>query len=175
MSDLAIYRNEQHAIIRAMAVDAISTCKPAKWQQQYRSGYVEDLTKKHNDLERLTATERLTQDCMTRARIHRVASKGGYFALVAKYGADEQDRANAVNELVKICEISTTDEGKRLLIWLWAVEGKQRRGIIEQVMDFFNQVSRSTFFRRKKEVFIWLDDLESLVISEAKEVLGSVL
>jgi hypothetical protein len=42
-------------------------------------------------------------------------------------------------------------------------------------MDFFNQVSRSTFFRRKKEVFIWLDDLESLVISEAKEVLGSVL
>ena len=76
---------------------------------------------------------------------------------------------------MKLCEISTTDEGKRLLIWLWAVEGKQRRGIIEQVMDSFNQVSRSTFFRRKKEVFNWLNDLESLVISEAKEVLGSML
>ena len=175
MSDLAIYRNEQHAIIRAMAVDAISTCKPAQWQKQYSSGYVEDLTKKHSDLERLTATERLTQDCMTRARIHRVASKGGFYAMVAKYGADEQERANAVNELVKLCDIKCTEEGKRLLIWLWAVEGKQRRGIIEQVMDFFNQVSRSTFFRRKKEIFIWLDDLESLIRSEAREVLGSML
>ena len=45
MSELAIYRDEQHAIIRAMAVDSISTCKPAQWQTQYSSGYVEDLTK----------------------------------------------------------------------------------------------------------------------------------
>ena len=45
MSCLAVYRNEQHAIIRAMAVDSISTCKPAQWQTQYSSGYVEALTK----------------------------------------------------------------------------------------------------------------------------------
>jgi len=30
MSALAIYRNEQHAIIRAMSVDSISTCKPSQ-------------------------------------------------------------------------------------------------------------------------------------------------
>jgi hypothetical protein len=172
---MAIYRSELSAIVCGVNAGMTPIMTVQSWQGQYKSGFVEDLTKKHSDTEKLNAIDKLAQDSITRARIKRNAKRGGYFALVAKYGADEQDRANAVNELVKICEISTTDEGKRLLIWLWAVEGKQRRGIIEQVMDFFNQVSRSTFFRRKKEVFIWLDDLESLVISEAKEVLGSVL
>ena len=172
---MAIYRSELSAIVCGLNAGVTPIVAVQSWQGQYKSGFVEDLTKKHSDTEKLNAMDKLAQDSITRARIKRNVKRGGYFALVAKYGADEQERANAVNELVKLCEISTTDEGKRLLIWLWAVEGKQRRGIIEQVMDFFNQVSRSTFFRRKKEVFNWLNDLESLVISEAKEVLGSVL
>ena len=172
---MAIYHSELSAIVCGVNAGVTPIVAIQSWQGQYKSGFVEDLTKKHSDTEKLNAIDKLAQDSITRARIKRNAKRGGYFALVAKYGADEQERANAVNELVKLCEISTTDEGKRLLIWLWAVEGKQRRGIIEQVMDFFNQVSRSTFFRRKKEVFNWLNDLESLVISEAKEVLGSVL
>ena len=172
---MAIYRSELSAIVCGVNAGLTPILAIQSWQGQYKSGFVEDLTKKHSDTEKLNAIDKLAQDSITRARIKRNAKRGGYFALVAKYGADEQERANAVNELVKLCEISTTDEGKRLLIWLWAVEGKQRRGIIEQVMDFFNQVSRSTFFRRKKEVFNWLNDLESLVISEAKEVLGSML
>ena len=172
---MAIYRSELSAIVCGVNAGVTPIVAVQSWQGQYKSGFVEDLTKKRGDTEKLNAMDKLAQDSITRARIKRNVKRGGYFALVAKYGADEQERANAVNELVKLCEISTTDEGKRLLIWLWAVEGKQRRGIIEQVMDFFNQVSRSTFFRRKKEVFNWLNDLESLVISEAKEVLGSVL
>ena len=63
----ATYRNEQHAAIRAVSVDAISTAKPAGWQQQYRSGFVEELTKRREDVEHLDAFDRLTQDCMTRA------------------------------------------------------------------------------------------------------------
>lgn len=172
---MAIYRSELSAIVCAVNAGMTPIVAAQSWQGQYKSGFVEDLTKRHSDTEKLNAIDKLAQDSITRARIKRNAKRGGYFALVAKYGADEQERANAVNELVKLCEISTTDEGKRLLIWLWAVQGKQRRGIIEKVNDFLNQVSRSTFFRRKKEVFIWLDDLESLVKSEAKEVLGSVL
>ena len=172
---MAIYHSELSAIVCGVNAGLTPILAIQSWQGQYKSGFVEDLTKKHSDTEKLNAIDKLAQDSITRARIKRNAKRGGYFALVAKYGADEQERANAVNELVKLCEISTTDEGKRLLIWLWAVEGKQRRGIIEQVMDFFNQVSRSTFFRRKKEVFNWLNDLESLIRSEAREVLGSML
>lgn len=172
---MAIYRSELSAIVCGVNAGMTPIVAVQSWQGQYKSGFVEDLTKRHSDTEKLNAIDKLAQDSIIRARIKRNAKRGGYFALVAKYGVDEAERANAVNELVKMCEISTTDEGKRLLIWLWAVEGKQRRGIIEKVNDFLNQVSRSTFFRRKKEIFIWLDDLESLVKSEAKEVLGSVL
>lgn len=172
---MAIYRSELSAIVCGVNAGMTPIVAVQSWQGQYKSGFVEDLTKRHSDTEKLNAIDKLAQDSITRARIKRNVKRGGYFALVAKYGADEQERANAVNELVKLCDIDCTEEGKRLLIWLWAVEGKQRRGIIEQVMDFFNQVSRSTFFRRKKEIFIWLDDLESLIRSEAREVLGSML
>lgn len=174
MSDLAIYRNEQHAIIRAMAVDAISMCKPAQWQQQYRSGYVEDLTKRHNDLEQLTATERLTQDCMTRARIHRVTSKGGFYAMVAKYGADEQERAMAVNELVALidCE-GVSDNFKRLIIWTWA-SVKIKRGFMERIVDMCEQ-SRRTVFRKKREILKQLDDFEKSLITDCSAILSDVI
>jgi len=172
MSDLAIYRNEQHAIIRAMAVDAISTCKPAQWQQQYRSGYVEDLTKRHNDLEQLTATERLTQDFMTRARIHRVTSKGGFFAMVAKYGADEQERAMAVNELVHLIDCDASSDFKRLIIWTWA-SVKIKKGFMERVVDMCEQ-SRATIFRKKKIIIEQLNDFEKAVVSDVCVVLGDV-
>ena len=173
MSDLAIYRNEQHAIIRAMAVDAISTCKPAQWQKQYSSGYVEDLTKKHSDLERLTATERLTQDCMTRARIHRVASKGGFYAMVAKYGVDEQERANAVNELVRVvvCE-GVSDDFKRLIIWTWA-SISIKRGFIERIVDMCEQ-SRATIFRKKRAITDQLNELEKTVATDLSAILKDV-
>ncbi len=173
MSDLAIYRNEQHAIIRAMAVDAISTCKPQSWQKQYSSGYVEDLTKKHSDLERLTATERLTQDCMTRARIHRVASKGGFYAMVAKYGADEQERANAVNELVRVvvCE-GVSDDFKRLIIWTWA-SISIKRGFIERIVDMCEQ-SRATIFRKKRAITDQLNEMEKTVATDLSAILKDV-
>lgn len=172
---MAIYRSELSAIVCGVNAGMTPIMTVQSWQGQYKSGFVEDLTKKHSDTEKLNAIDKLAQDSITRARIKRNAKRGGYFALVAKYGADEQDRANAVNELVKLCEISTTDEGKRLLIWLWAVGSKQRRGLIGQALDLFSGVSERTFFYKKKQVFNWLNDLESLAISEAKEVLGSVL
>ena len=172
MSALAIYRNEQHAIIRAMSVDSISTCKPQSWQKQYSSGYVEDLTKKHSDLERLTATERLTQDCMTRARIHRTASKGGFYAMVAKYGADEQERAMAVNELVHLIDCDASSDFKRLIIWTWA-SIKIKRGFIERIVDMCEQ-SRATIFRKKKIIIEQLNDFEKAVVSDVCVVLGDV-
>lgn len=172
---MAIYRSELSAIVCGVNAGMTPIVAVQSWQGQYKSGFVEDLTKRHSDTEKLNAIDKLAQDSITRARIKRNAKRGGYFALVAKYGADEQERANAVNELVKMCEISTTDEGKRLLIWLWAVDGKQRRGLIKQALDLFSSVSERTFFRRKKEMFDWLNELEGLAISEVKEVLGDVL
>ena len=173
MSCLAVYRNEQHAIIRAMAVDSIPSCKPAQWQTQYSSGYVEDLTKKHSEIESLSANDRLTQDSMTRARIHRNTSQSAFYAVVAKYGADEQVRANAVNELVKavVCD-GVSDDFKRLIIWTWA-SVSVKRGFIERIVDVCEQ-SRATIFRKKKAIVEQLDELEKTVKSDLSAVLKDV-
>jgi hypothetical protein len=173
MSSLAVYRNEQHAIIRAMAVDSISTCKPAQWQTQYSSGYVEDLTKKHTETESLSANDRLTQDSMTRGRIHRNTSLSAFYAVVAKYGADEQERANAVNELVRviICD-GVSDDFKRLIIWTWA-SVKIKRGFMERIVDMCDQ-SRATIFRKKKAITDQLNELEKTVATDLSAILKDV-
>ena len=173
MSELAIYRDEQHAIVRAMSLDAITTCKPAQWQQQYSSGYVEDLTKKHSEIESLSANDRLTQDSMTRARIHRNTSQSAFYAVVAKYGADEQERANAVNELVKavVCD-GVSDDFKRLIIWTWA-SISIKRGFIERIVDMCD-LSRRTIFYKKKLITQQLDELEKTVSTDLSVILKDV-
>jgi len=173
MSCLAVYRNEQHAIIRAMAVDSISTCKPSQWQAQYSSGYVEDLTKKHSETESLSANDRLTQDSMTRARIHRNTSQSAFYAVVAKYGADEQERANAINELVRVvvCD-GVSDDFKRLIIWTWA-SVSVKRGFIERIVDMCD-LSRRTIFYKKKLITQQLDELEKTVSTDLSVILKDV-
>ena len=173
MSCLAVYRNEQHAIIRAMAVDSISTCKPSQWQSQYSSGYVEDLTKKHTETESLSANDRLTQDSMTRARIHRNTSQSAFYAVVAKYGADEQERANAINELVRVvvCD-GVSDDFKRLIIWTWA-SISVKRGFIERIVDMCD-LSRRTIFYKKKLITQQLDELEKTVSTDLSVILKDV-
>ena len=173
MSALAIYRNEQHAIIRAMSVDSISTCKPQSWQKQYSSGYVEDLTKKHSEIESLSANDRLTQDSMTRARIHRNTSRSAFYAVVAKYGADEQERANAINELVRVvvCD-GVSDDFKRLIIWTWA-SVSVKRGFIERIVDMCD-LSRRTIFYKKKLITQQLDELEKTVSTDLSVILKDV-
>ena len=172
---MAIYRNEVSAVVCAVNAGMTPIVAVQSWQGQYKSGFVEDLTKRHSDTEKLNAIDKLAQDSITRARIKRNASRGCFYVIVAKYGADEAERVNAVNELVKLCDIDCTEEGKKFLIWLWAVEGKQRRGLIGQALDLFNGISQRNFFYKKKQVFDWLNHVEGLAVSEAKEVLGSVL
>lgn len=172
---MAIYRSELSAIVCGVNAGMTPIMTVQSWQGQYKSGFVEDLTKRHSDTEKLNAIDKLAQDSITRARIKRNTKRGSYFALVAKYGADEQERVNAVHELVKMCDVNCSEDGKKFLIGLWAINSKQRKGIVGQALDLFNGVCERTFFYKKKQVFDWLNELEGLAISEAKEVLAGVL
>ncbi len=162
----AIYRDEQHAAIRAVSVDAISTCG---WQQQHSSGFVEELTKRQKEVEHLTPFDRLTQDCMTRALIHRTVTRGSFYALVAKYGADEQERANAVNELVKLVSVDATDEFKRMMIWTWASVAV-KRGVVGKIIDMGEQ-ARRTLFRKRRAILDQLQAFEDAALRDIAVVL----
>lgn len=162
-----IYRSEHHAIASAINITSGSACASQAWQGQHKSGFVEDLTKSSN-LEHLTREERIYQNMMMRSNIKRNNKKEAFYALVAKYGQDEKEKANAVNELVKLITIDLCDDkAKKLLIWLWVVDGKKRSGVIEDVSKtLIADVPRRTFFRKKKEVFEWLNGLIELVVVE---------
>ncbi len=110
---------------------------------------------------------------MTRARIHRNTSQSAFYAVVAKYGADEQERANAVNELVKaiVCE-GVSDDFKRLIIWTWA-SVSVKRGFIERIVDMCDQ-SRATIFRKKRAITDQLNELEKTVSTDLSVILKDV-
>jgi hypothetical protein len=159
-----IYRNEHHAIASAINITSGSGCVSQAWQGQHKSGFVEDLTKASN-LEYLTREERIYQNMMMRSNIKRNNSKAAFYALVAKYGQDEKEQANAINELVGLITVDLCDKAKKLLIWLWVIDGKRRSGVVEGVSkNLTGELSRSSFFRRKKEVFNWLNGLIELVV-----------
>ena len=165
----ATYRNEQHAAIRAVSVDSISTCKPSGWQQQHSSGYIEELTKRKEEVEHLAPFDRLTQDCMTRALVHRTVTRGSFYALVAKYGADEQERADAVNELVKLVSVQAGDDFKRMMIWTWASVAV-KRGVVGKIVDRGEQ-ARRTLFRKRRAILDQLQGFEDAALSDLAVVL----
>ena len=159
----AIYRNEHQAVAMAMSVDRISTCRPASWQADYRSGFTEELTSKPDPLERLTTIERLAQDAMTRSLIKRRTDRMTFLALVAKYGADDRERAAAINELADMLDSPAPSKFRRVCVWAWACVAF-RRGIKTRLMES-GEKHRSTMYRWRKGIVAQLDDLEQLAES----------
>ena len=166
---MSIYRDEQHAAIRAVAVDAISTCQPAQWQQQYRSGFVEELTRRADDVEHLPAFDRLTQDCMTRALVKRTVARGAFYALVAKYSADEKERAAAIETLADLIQVKAPRRFVVVTIWSWASVAV-RRGMIEQMVRA-GDLSRRALMYKRKAILEQLRAFEDGALSELSVVL----
>lgn len=163
-----IYRDGQHAMIRAAAVDTISTSKPAEWQQQYHSGFVDSLTARA-ETESLPPADRLAQDSMTRALIKRTVKRAAFYAMVAKYSANEPERAKAIEELAKLSDVNASHKFKLVMIWSWASE-HVKRGVIAEMVSKGGQ-SRRTLERRRHAIIKWLNSLESEVITDISVVL----
>lgn len=93
---MGIYRDVGHVIARVMSIDTIDGTKKAAWQQQYQSGFPES---RHGG-EGLSEQERLTQDSMTRAALHRELPELAWQVLVAKYSINDVEVIRAVHWLV---------------------------------------------------------------------------
>lgn len=157
---MSAYRDERHAIACAVGIDRLAKCSHASWQDQYRSGFAEELTSKPEETDQMTLIERLGQDAMTRTAIKRKVDHLAYLALVAKYGADETDRARAINELAETIESNAPAKLRRIFIWLWASQAF-RRGLRSGIMeDAAHGKHRSTLYRWRKEITGKLNNLE---------------
>ena len=81
-----------------------------------------------------------------------------FLALVAKYGADEKERAAAINELADMLDSPAPSKFRRVCVWAWACVAF-RRGIKTKLMES-GEKHRSTLYRWRKGISAQLDDLE---------------
>ena len=154
----AIYRDEHHAISCATGIDRLAEYSRSSWQDQYRSGYVDELTSKPKETERMTLVERLLQYSATRSLIINKTDRMTFLALVAKYGADDRERAAAINELADMLDSPAPSKFRRVCVWAWACVAF-RRGIKTKLMESGDK-HRATLYRWRKGISAQLDDLE---------------
>lgn len=93
---MGVYRDVGHVIARVMSIETIDGTKKAGWQQRYQPGFPES----RQGGEGLSVQERLTQDSMTRAALHRELPELAWQVLVAKYSINDVEVAQAVHWLV---------------------------------------------------------------------------
>lgn len=119
-----IYRDAAHAIARVMSIETIDGTKKAHWQRQYSAGFVEGEAPANPFP--LSESERLTQDSMTRRRLHAELSPVLWSALVAKYSINQVEVAEAVRYLVPRVVTPAHHLFRMKCVSAWAIP--QRRG-----------------------------------------------
>lgn len=163
------YRDEQHAAARAMSVDNLAAPKPANWQRQHRSGFVEEITKTFSDCEALCRSEMLLQDSMTRALIHQAVSEPQWLVLVALYDANDSDRVKACERLAVMVE-SPADflfRGMAVGTWVFRHVRKEAKNISE--WDLHGTPER-TLRRWRKDIRDQLDGWRAGALTHLQRV-----
>lgn len=92
-----IYRDAAHAVARIMSIETIDGTQKASWQRHYSAGFV-DGEAPANPCP-LSDSERLAQDSMTRALLHRELRPVVWHALVAGFSINDMEVAESVRWL----------------------------------------------------------------------------
>nr|WP_298117399.1 hypothetical protein [uncultured Pseudomonas sp.] len=100
-----------------MSIDTIDGTKNPGWQRHYQAGFPES----RQGGEGLSADERLTQDSMTRAALHRELPMLAWQVLVAKYSVSDVEVLRAVHWIVPRVECPAHQLFKMKCVTAWAV------------------------------------------------------
>lgn len=92
---MTVYRDAAQAIARVMSIETIDGTAIAEWQKHYQAGWPELRGKGCG----LTSSERLAQDSMTRALLHRELRPVVWHALVAGFSINDMEVAESVRWL----------------------------------------------------------------------------
>jgi len=111
-----IYRDAGHCIARVMSIETNDGTAKSGWQMRYQAGWPE--MRASSDL---TAEERLTQDCIARAVLHKYMDKALWNALVAKYSINDMEVAESVRWLIPRVVSPAPHLFKMKCVSCWAV------------------------------------------------------
>lgn len=180
---MTVYRDAEHAIARIMSIETIDGTKKADWQRRYESGWQEE-PQAANPCP-LSTEERLTQDAMTRALLHRELSKAHWNALVAKYSINDAEVGDAVRWLIPKVVTPAHHLFRTFCVTAWAIPPKRgvqassktsRRGLKPEFYEIHrwdtDGTPEGTLRRWKSITRKWLEDQVTEAIKAAAPLLS---
>lgn len=151
---MSIYRDVGHVIARVMSIDTIDGTKNPGWQRRYQAGFPES----RPGGEGLSPEERLTQDSMTRAALHRELPALAWQVLVAKYSINDVEVAQAVHWLIARVECPAHHLFKMKCITAWAIPRRLPEAFYQLHTWDADGTPESTLRRWRLTTKRWLED-----------------
>ena len=176
---MTIYRDAGQAIARIMSIETIDGTAKAQWQDQYESGWPE-LREKGSGL---SSSERLAQDSMTRAALHRGLPAVCWHALQARYSINDLEVRESIHWLAPRVVSPAHHLFKMKCVSAWAIPKKRgtdgaktsRRGLPESFYELHTWDSSGTpegTLRRWRAVTKhWLDDRVAEAFDKSTQIL----
>lgn len=166
---MTVYRDVGHVIARVMSIETIDGTKKAGWQQRYQAGYPDSVAGGAGG--GLTEEERLTQDSMTRAALHRELPEMAWQVLVAKYSINDREVQAAIRWLIPRVVCPAHQLFKTKCVIAWAIPRRMPVGFY-LIHSWDNDGTPEGTLRRWRSVLKrWLDER----VDEAFQQAGPIL
>ena len=151
---MTVYRDAGHCIARVMSIETNTCTAQSAWQRRYQPGY----TELPGEGCGLSAEERLAQDAMVRALLHRDLPKVQWHALVAKYSINNHEVADSVRWLIREVATPAHHLFKMKAVTAWAVP-RRLPDAFYVLHSWDNDGTPDYTLRRwRRNLFRWLDD-----------------
>lgn len=165
---MSVYRDVSHVVARIMSIETIDGTKRASWQDRYQSGFPEE---RASSCESLTQEERLTQDSMTRSRLHKELSPLHWYVLVAKYSINDVEVAQAIHWLVARHQSPAHHLFKTKCVTAWAIPRRLPAGFYQLHTWDNDGTPEGTLRRWRAETKRWLEGEVSKAFTASQPII----
>lgn len=166
---MTVYRDAAHAISRIMSIETIDGTKKASWQSQYNSGFVGGSAPANPCP--MSESERLTQDSMTRAALHRELPELAWQVLVAKYSINDVEVAQAIHWLVPRIACPAHHLFRMKCVTAWAIPRRLPASFYQLHTWDADGTPERTLRRWRQDAKRWLEDQLDAAFCAAAPVL----
>lgn len=165
---MSVYRDVGHVIARVMSIDTIDGTKKAGWQRHYEAGFAES----RSSGDGLNDQERLTQDSMTRAALHRELPELAWRVLVAKYSINDVEVAQAIHWLVPRISCPAHHLFRMKCVTAWAIPRRLPEAFYQLHTWDADGTPEGTLRRWRSTMRKWLEAQVNEAFRQAEPVLA---
>lgn len=160
------YTNVSHAVTRAL--NPPMGPKPASWQMQYHSGFVESEASRPAPPLSL-GNDRKDQDCCARARMHAILAESQWNALLVRYSSDVSEQFKALKALSATLKGAAGPKLREWVILIWAMPHMRKQAADWDLTSADKEAIDSRIKVLRKQLNILHDSALDLVEAHFKE------